>query len=60
MMKQTLTECIQSNSNYSLKHVLIDCVDDVNVRQTFYNVNNLYDLVYKCHRRHNFEMLKRN
>jgi len=37
-------ECIPCNSNFSLKHVLIDCVDVANVRQTFYNVNNLYDL----------------
>ena len=34
-------ECIPCNSNYSLKHVLIDCVDVADVRQTFYNVNNL-------------------
>jgi hypothetical protein len=27
-----------------LKHVLIDCVDVADVRQTLYNVNNLYDL----------------
>jgi hypothetical protein len=32
-------ECIPCISNYSLKHVLIDCVDVVDVRQTFYNVN---------------------
>jgi hypothetical protein len=32
------------NSNYSLKHVLIECVDFSDVRQTFYNVNNLADL----------------
>jgi hypothetical protein len=33
-------------SNYAIKHVLlIDCVDAVDVRQTFYNVNNLY-LIY--------------
>jgi len=37
-------ECIQCNSNYSIIHVLIDCVDVADVRQTFYNVNNLYDL----------------
>jgi len=30
-------ECTPCNSNYSLKHVLT-------VRQTFYNVNNLFDL----------------
>ena len=34
-------EFIPYNSNYSLRHVLIDCVDVADVRQTFYNVNNL-------------------
>jgi len=37
-------ECIPCNSKYSLKHVLIDCVDVADVRQTFYNVNNLSNL----------------
>jgi hypothetical protein len=37
-------ECIPCNSNFSLRQVLIDCVDVVDVRQTFYNVSNLYDL----------------
>ena len=32
------------NSNYSLKHVLIEWVDVSDVHQTFYNVNNLADL----------------
>jgi len=32
------------NSNYSLKHVLTDCIDVADVRQTFYNVNDLYNL----------------
>ena len=27
------------NSNFSLKYVLIDCVDVADVRQTFYNAN---------------------
>jgi hypothetical protein len=27
-----------------LKPVLIDCVNVADVRQTFYNVNNVYDL----------------
>ena len=40
--KEERPECILCNSNYSLKHVLIDCVCDV--RQTFYNVNSLADL----------------
>ena len=38
-------ECIPCNSNFSLSDVLVDCVDVTNVRQTFYNVNNLYDLL---------------
>jgi len=37
-------ECILCNSNYSLKKILIDCVDVADVRQTFYNFNNLFDL----------------
>ena len=36
-------ECIPYDSNYSLKHVLTDCVDVADIRHTFYNVNNLYD-----------------
>jgi hypothetical protein len=34
-------ECIPCNSNHSLKHVFIDCVDVADARQTFYNVNSL-------------------
>ena len=30
-------ECIPCNCNFSLKHVLIDCVDVADVQQTFYN-----------------------
>jgi len=37
-------ECIPCNSNYSLKHVLLDCVDFSDIRQTFYNVNSIFDL----------------
>ena len=37
-------ECIPCNSKFSLRHVLIDCVDVADVRQTFYNVNSLYNL----------------
>ena len=37
-------KCIPCNSNYSLKHVLIDCVDVIDVHQTFYNVNIMSDL----------------
>jgi hypothetical protein len=36
--------CLASNYNYSIKHVLIDCIDDADVRQNFYNVNNLCNL----------------
>ena len=36
--------CIPCNSNYSMKQVIIDCVDVADVRQTFYNVHNLTDL----------------
>ena len=37
-------ECIPCNSIFSLKHVLIDCVDVADVRQTFYNANSLSNL----------------
>jgi hypothetical protein len=40
-------ECTPCCNNYSLKHVLIDYVDVADVRQTFYNVNNLYDVFTK-------------
>jgi len=36
------------------------CVDFVEYRQTSYNVNNLSDFAYQCHRRHHFEMCRRN
>jgi len=35
------SECIQCNSNDSLRHVLIDCVDVADLPQSF---DNLYDL----------------
>jgi hypothetical protein len=35
--------------NYSLKHVLLECVDVSDVRQTFYNVNNSTDLFTNVH-----------
>jgi hypothetical protein len=37
-------ECIPYNSNYSLKHVLLDCVDVSDIRLTFYNVSSIFDL----------------
>ena len=37
-------ERVRVSFNHSLKPVLIDCVNDADFRQTFYNVNNLYDL----------------
>ena len=34
-----MTECIPCNSNYSLKHVLIDCVDEsYNLFDLFTNI----------------------
>ena len=32
------------DANYSLKHVLIDCVDVVDICHTFYSVSNLHDV----------------
>ena len=52
-------ECIPCNSNHSLKHVLIDCVDVTDVRQTFYNVNNISDLFTNV-AGDNFEIFERN
>jgi hypothetical protein len=48
-------ECIPCNSNCSIKHILIDCVDVADVRQTLYNVNTIPGIrfIYKCRRRHN-------
>ena len=37
-------ECIPCNYNYSIKYILIDFLDASDVRQNFYNVNDLYDL----------------
>jgi len=31
-------------SNYSLIHILIDCVDVADIRQAFFNDNTIYDL----------------
>jgi hypothetical protein len=53
-------ECIPCNSNYSIKHVLIDCVDVADVRQNIYNVKTPYKCIYKCRGRYNFEMFERN
>jgi hypothetical protein len=45
------------NSNCSIKHILIDCVDVAGIRQTLYNVNTIPGIrfIYKCRRRHNVE-----
>ena len=40
-------ECILCNYNCSLRHVLIDCVDVADVRQTFYNAMSLSNLLTK-------------
>jgi hypothetical protein len=37
-------ECFPCNSNYALKHLLLDCVDVSDIRQNFYNVNSIFDL----------------
>jgi hypothetical protein len=37
-------QCISCNSNYSLMHDLIYCMDVADGRQTFYNVNSLSNL----------------
>ena len=44
LMTSQRQECIPCNYNYSIKHILIDCLDVSDVRQNFYNVNNLYHL----------------
>ena len=44
MFKDLFPKCVYSNSNFSLKHVLIDCVDVADVRQTFYNAKSLSNL----------------
>ena len=37
-------EGVPCGSGCSLEHVLLDCVDVVDVRQNFYSINSLYDL----------------
>jgi hypothetical protein len=39
---------------------VIVCVDVVESRQTYYNVNNLSDFIHECRRRHHFEIYRRN
>jgi hypothetical protein len=48
LLNSECPECIPAHSNYSLKHIFIVCVDVVESRQTYYNVNNLSDFVYEC------------
>jgi hypothetical protein len=38
---EELPEFMPCNSNYSMKHILIDCVDVTDVCQTLSNVNTL-------------------
>jgi hypothetical protein len=38
------SECVPCNSNYSLKHVLLDSVDVSDIRRTFYNVSSIFVL----------------
>jgi hypothetical protein len=51
-------ECIPCSSNFSLKHVLIDCVDVADVRQTFYNANSLSNLFTNVAGDTNLQFLK--
>ena len=51
-------ESIPCNSNYS--HVIVDCVDVVDVRQTFYNVHNLNDVFINIAGDTIFKKCKRN
>ena len=44
MNNEERPEYIPCNSNFLLLHVLIDCVDVADVRQTFYNANSLSNL----------------
>jgi hypothetical protein len=53
-------ECITCISNYSLKLVLIDCVDLADVQHTFYNVNNLSNLLTNVAGDTLFKFVKRN
>jgi len=41
-----------------LNRVLVDCVDVADVRQNFYNVNNLYDLSINVSGDTKFEIFK--
>jgi hypothetical protein len=49
-------ECIPCNSNCSIKHILICCVDVADILQHQHYIR----LMYKCRRRHNFEICWRN
>jgi hypothetical protein len=60
LLNNECPECIPPNSNYTLKHILIICVDVVESRQTYYNVNNLSDFAYECRRRPHFKICRRN
>lgn len=37
-------QCIPCNCKYTIKHVLINCIDFADIRKKHFNVNNMYDL----------------
>ena len=39
-------ECFGCNTQYTLKHILLECVHFSNIRRRFYNCNNMYDLFH--------------
>ena len=39
-------ECFGCNTQYTLKHILLECANFSNIRMRFYNCNNMYDLFH--------------
>ena len=37
-------QCVPCNCKYTIKHVLINCIDFADIRKKHFNVNNMYDL----------------
>lgn len=38
-------ECIVCQTIYTVKHILIECGEFANIRQCFYNINNIYSII---------------
>ena len=36
--------CYVSQTKYTVKHILIECTDQVHIRKTFYSANNMKEL----------------